>query len=133
VHHQPALSWFRRRGGQPWATTPFTESGFVRVSSNVSAIPAAVTPAEAMVLLERMREVFEHRFLSDDVPLVVGAYLDVERVGSYRQVTDAHLLAVARRHGATLATLDRGIAALAGGKDVALVPLGQSGSQATEP
>jgi uncharacterized protein len=95
----------------------------VRVSSNVSAIPAAVTPSEAVALLERMREVFEHRFLSDDVPLVVGAYLGVERVASYRHVTDAHLLAVARRHGASLATLDRGISALAGGKNVILVPL----------
>ena len=123
VHHRQALTWFRRRGGQPWATTPFTEAGFVRVSSNVSAIPAAVTPSEAVALLERMREVFEHRFLSDDVPLVVGAYLGVERVASYRHVTDAHLLAVARRHGASLATLDRGISALAGGKNVILVPL----------
>ena len=124
VHHQQALAWFRRRAGQPWATTPFTEAGFVRVSSNVSAIPAAVTPSEAITLLERMRNVFEHRFLSDDVPLVVGTYLGAARVASYRHITDAHLLAVARRHGATLATLDRGIAAFAGGPDVAVVPLG---------
>lgn len=82
VHHAPVQAWFRRRGGQPWATTPFTEAGFVRVSSNVSAIPAAVAPSEAMALLERMREVFEHRFLPDDVPLVVGAYLGADRVGS---------------------------------------------------
>jgi toxin-antitoxin system PIN domain toxin len=123
VHHQPALAWFARRGAQPWATTPFTEAGFVRVSSNVSVIPAAVTPTEAMALLERMREVFEHRFLIDDVPLVVGMYLGAGRVASYRHVTDAHLLAVARRHGASLATFDRGIAALAGGKDLVVVPL----------
>ncbi len=117
------MAWFRRRAGQPWATTPFTEAGFVRVSSNVAAIPAAATPSEAMALLERMREVFGHQFLSDDVPLVVGAYVGAERVGSYRHVTDAHLLAVARRHGASLATLDRGLAALAGGMDVVVVPL----------
>ena len=123
VHHEPALAWFRRRAGQPWATTPFTEAGFVRVSSNVSAIPAAVTPSEAIALLDRMREDSEHRFLLDDVPLVVGAHVDVERVASYRQVTDAHLLAVARRHGAKLATLDRGMSALAGGQDVMMVPL----------
>lgn len=95
----------------------------MRVSSNVSAIPAAVTPGEAIALLERMREIFEHRFLSDDIPLVVGTYLDAQRVASYRHVSDAHLVAVARRHGASLATLDRGIAALAGGADVVVVPL----------
>jgi uncharacterized protein len=92
------------------------------VSSNVSVIPAAVTPSEALALLERMREVFEHRFLSDDVPLVVGSYVRAERLASHRHVTDAHLLAVARRHGASLATFDRGIAALAGGEDVIVVP-----------
>ena len=29
---------------------------------------------------ERMREISGHQFLSDDVPLVVGAYLGAERV-----------------------------------------------------
>lgn len=123
VHHRQALAWFRRRRGQPWATTPFTEAGFVRVSSNTSAIPAAVTPTEALALLNRMREVAGHQFLADDVPLVVGAYLAPEQVATYRQVTDAHLLAVARRHGARLASLDRGVVALAGGDDLVLVPV----------
>lgn len=123
VHHVQALAWFRRRGGQPWATTPFTEAGFVRVSSNTSAIPAAVTPTEAIALLDRMREVAGHEFLADDVSLVVGAHLAPEHVATYRQITDAHLLAVARRHGARLATLDRGVAALARGADLVLVPV----------
>ena len=123
VHHTQALAWFRRRGGQPWATTPITEAGFVRVSSNASVIPAAVTPSEAVALLERMREVPGHLFLADDVQLVVGEHLAAERVSTYRQVTDAHLLALARRRGGRLATLDRGIPALAGGDDVELVPL----------
>ena len=70
-----------------------------------------------------MREVFDHQFLTDDVPRVVGAHLGTARVASYRHVSDAHLVAVARRHGASLVTLDRGIAALAGGADVIVVPL----------
>lgn len=123
VHHVQALAWFHRRRGQPWATTPFTEAGFVRVSSNTSAIPAAVSPTEALALLDRMREVAGHQFFADDIPLVVGAYLAPEQVATYRQVTDAHLLAVARRHGARLATIDRGVAALAGGDDLVLVPV----------
>lgn len=94
----------------------------MRVSSNASAIPTAVTPAEAMILLDRMREVLGHRFLADDISLVVGSYLAAERVATYGHVTDAHLLAVARHHGARLATLDRGVVGLAGGQDVVLVP-----------
>lgn len=86
-------------------------------------MPAAVTPSEAIALLERMREVVGHQFLADDVPLVVGAHVGATSIASHRHVTDAHLLAVARRHKVSLATLDRGIAALAGGADVTIVPL----------
>jgi uncharacterized protein len=123
VHHRQASAWFHGRGGRPWATTPFTEAGFVRVSSNATAIPTAVTPREALALLDRMREVPGHRFLADDVALVVGPHLGTERIATFRQITDAHLLALARRHGGSLATFDRGIASLGGGDDVDLVPL----------
>lgn len=122
VHHTPATTWFRRRAGQPWATTPMTEAGFVRVSSNTAAIPGAVTPTEALALLGQMSDVPGHHFLPDDVRGVVGEHLDAERISTHVHVTDAHLLAVARRHGAKLATFDRGLAALAGGDDVLLVP-----------
>jgi toxin-antitoxin system PIN domain toxin len=123
VHHAVAMRWFRSRGG-PWATTPVTESGFVRVSSNRSAIPTAVTPAEALDLLDRLRQWRGHVFLADDVEKVVGVGGETGSLVHHRQVTDAHLLAVARRHGARLASLDRGIRTLAGGTegDILLVP-----------
>lgn len=47
--------------------------------------------------------------------MVVGAHLASERMATYRQVTDAHLLALARRHGGRLATFDRGVSGLAEG------------------
>ena len=62
--------------------------------------------------------------MPDDVELVTGDdLLEPARIVSHRHVTDAHWLAVARRHGARLATLDRGVAALAGAEavDVELV------------
>ena len=127
VHHTSALRWFHQQRGRGWATTPVTECGFVRVSSNMSAIPDAVTPAEARSLLVRMRSVSGHVFLPDDVEVVVGddEYVVGERIVTHGLVTDAHLLSVARRHGAGFATLDRGVKAL-GGKsdgDVILVPV----------
>jgi predicted nucleic acid-binding protein len=73
-----------------------------------------------------MREVAGHTFLPDDIQLLTGKdQFDVMRVVSYRLVTGAHLLALARRHGARLATLDRGVKALAGrdAEDVVLVPV----------
>ena len=123
VHHAASQRWFRARGPEPWATTPVTESGFVRVSSNRSAIATAVPPSEALALLSRIRGVPGHVFFADDVEAVLGDHVDPLRVVTHAMVTDAHLLAVARRHSARLATLDRGLAALTGARcgDVVLV------------
>jgi toxin-antitoxin system PIN domain toxin len=126
VHHAAARAWFAARGGQPWATTPVTETGFVRVSANPSAIPTAVTPREAGFLLGQIRDVEGHVFLPDDVELVTGSeHALAGRLVGHRQVTDAHLLALARRHGARLATLDHALRAMAGqdASDVVLVPV----------
>jgi uncharacterized protein len=126
VYHSSARAWFLARDGELWATSPVTEAGFVRVSSNPSAIPTAVTPGEARTLLGQMRQVDGHVFLPDDVELVVGSERALAgRIVGHRQVTDAHLLALARRHGARLATLDRAVTALAGdgASGVVLVPV----------
>lgn len=130
VHHGAAQRWFGNRPARPWATTPVTECGFVRVSSNRSAIPSAVTPVEALSLLSRIRAVDGHVFLPDDLEGVLGeAGLDPGYLVGHRLVTDAHLLALARRHEARLVTFDRGVAGLAGRRsadDVFVLPAGDS-------
>lgn len=126
VHHRPARQWFHDRPSGLWATTPVTESGFVRVSSNRAAIPMAVTPPDALSLLATMRHLPNHVFLPDDLEQVLGkGHVPTGRVATHRLVTDAHLLALARRHGARLVTLDRGVTALAGpgAGDVVLIPV----------
>jgi uncharacterized protein len=73
-----------------------------------------------------MRHVEGHVFLPDDVELVVGSEpAPATRIVGHPQVTDAHLLALARRHGARLATLDRAVTVLAGddADTVVLVPV----------
>ena len=126
VHHGVALRWFRALEGS-WATTPATECGFVRVSCNRAAVGVPVRPEEAISLLARLSAFGAHMSLPDDVELVAGGAEEglVSRAAlvSYKQVADAHLLALARRHGARLATLDAGVLALAGSqaKDVVLV------------
>ena len=114
VHHRLAHGWFRAHRRHGWATCPLTESGFVRVSSNRRVLPGAVTPAEAIALLGRMRRVGGHVFWADDVSPADSTATPFARVAGYRQVTDAHLLALAIRRGGALATLDRGLAELAG-------------------
>jgi len=46
---------------------------------------------------------------------------DVPPVSGHRQVTDAHLVTLARRHGVGMVTFDAGLAALAGHRDVELL------------
>jgi predicted nucleic acid-binding protein len=86
-----------------------TEAGFVRVSSNARAIPDARSPAQAIALLMRMREVSGHVFWNDDVSPTDADAPAFGRLVGHRQVTDAHLLTLARKRGGTLATLDRGV------------------------
>lgn len=92
-----------------WATCPVTESGFVRVSSNARVIPDARSPAQAIHLLGRMRELPGHAFWSDDVSPLHDDAAPYGRAVGCRQITDAHLLTLAMRRNGRLATFDRGI------------------------
>ncbi|MGH7339207.1 MAG: TA system VapC family ribonuclease toxin [Candidatus Rokuibacteriota bacterium] len=112
VHHGPALAWFERRAAEGWATCPLTQSGFVRVSSNPRVLPAAKTPEEAIRLLRRIVALPGHEFWADDVAIADGGTVDAGRIRVHSQVTDAHLLALARRRGGRLATFDRAVGAL---------------------
>ncbi len=118
VHHVAARRWFLDRSAGGWATCPMTEAGFVRVSANPSVLPSAVVIADARRVLLALREIGDHRFLVDDVS---STDADLPPAQGHRQVTDAHLLALARRRETPLVTFDAGIAALAGGRGVELL------------
>lgn len=116
VHHARAIRWFGGVHHDGWATCPATEAGFVRVSSNTRIIADARPPAEVLALLGKMRRVPGHQFWSDDVSPAEDEAGFFARVVGYRQVTDAWLLTLAHRREGRLATFDRGIADLAGGR-----------------
>lgn len=115
VHHAAARRWFARSGRRRWATTPGTEFGFVRVSSNPAAVGDALSPAEALSVLDEIRSRPGHESWVDDVSPTDRRWVDPTRLAGYRQISDAHLLALARRHQGRLATLDHGLVDLAGG------------------
>jgi len=118
VHHAAIRAWFTANSTNGWATCPITESGFVRVSSNPKVLPSAIGVEAARAVLVTLRAAEGHRFLSDDVSLADD---DVPQIAGYRQVTDAHLLTLARRRGERLVTFDAGLRALAAGNDVELL------------
>lgn len=117
VHHRAAVRWFADSRDQGWATCPVTESGFIRVSSNRRVIAEARAVPEAAAALRALRGVGTHRFWVDDVSLATSGSVRLEEVQGYRQVTDVHLLALARRHSGKVVTFDAGLVAL-GGRDV---------------
>ena len=118
VHHTRMREWFALHGKSGWATCPVSESGFVRVSSNPKVLPSPIGVTAARQVLAALRAVGSHRFLADDVSLTDP---DVPELVVYRQVTDAHLLTLARRRGVLLVTFDTATATLAGGDGVELL------------
>jgi len=113
VHHAAAHRWFADLDG--WATTPITELGFVRVSCNAQVLSEAVRPGAALAMLGRMRRAGGHTFWSDDIVLSEDDSGLTARIVGYRQLTDAHLILLARARGGSVATFDRGMAQLVAG------------------
>jgi uncharacterized protein len=110
--------WFAAHGDDGWATCPVTESGFVRVSANPAVLPSPITVQAAREVLSGLRRAGAHRFVANDVSL---SDHDVPHVSRHRDVTDAMLLTLARRHAMRLITFDAGILRLAGGDGVELL------------
>jgi toxin-antitoxin system PIN domain toxin len=105
VHHAPVSGWYASSGG-PIATCPITEGTLVRFLLRAGFdAPSALGVLRAITVVER------HRFWPDDVAL---ASVSMRGVIGHRQVTDAYLAGLARRHGGRVLTLDRGFAALHG-------------------
>jgi toxin-antitoxin system PIN domain toxin len=113
-HHGVAHRWFSGRADAPWATCSLTQLGFVRIVSNPAFSRDALSPMEALALLGENLAHPTHEFWTDSLqvpPAVKGIEARLQR---YKQLTDAYLLALARRRKGVLATFDRGLRTLAG-------------------
>ena len=81
-------------------------------------------PEEALTVLDEIRARPGHQLWADDVSPTDRRFVDRTRLVGHRQASNAHLLALARRHQGR-ATLDRGLLDLAGSDAtrIAVVPL----------
>jgi uncharacterized protein len=120
VHHAAIRSWFSRNSKKGWGTCPITEDGFVRVSSNPKVLPSPIGVETARSVLSMLRAVDGHHFLADDVSITDA---DVPQMFGHRQITDAHLLVLARRRGFRLLTFDTALVKLAENQDVELLSI----------
>ena len=110
VHHEAATSWFSEVRRDGWATCAVTEIGFVRVSCIPSVVDRKVTASEAVDTLARLCREETHSFWSMNQSVTELPSEILARIQGYRQITDAALVELARRHRGRLATLDAGLA-----------------------
>jgi toxin-antitoxin system PIN domain toxin len=90
----------------PFATCPITQTGFVRVLAQINPTLALT---DGVAVLASLCAHPKHQFIADDVNALD---LPWKSICGHRQVTDAYLAALARRHGAKLATFDRALSAV---------------------
>jgi predicted nucleic acid-binding protein len=81
------------------------------VSANPKIIAAAVAIEVAVDVLRQMVADPRHVFWPDDVPFTDGQFVAHGAIQGHRQVTDAYLVGLSRRHGGVLATLDAALPA----------------------
>ncbi len=105
--HSDAHDFFEGQKGKPWATTPLTIDGFVRVISNPAYPTVDATPAQAAAHLRKLCTADKHQFWPDAVSLLDETILRTQFLEGHRQITDARLLALAVRNEGSLATFDR--------------------------
>lgn len=113
VAHTKTQAWFVESGKSGWVTSPGTESGFIRLSSNPVVVSEVVTPNGCAVVLESLKKVGNYQFVADAVPLSEEMARSEVALTGHRQVSDAHLALVAQMHNCVFATLDSGAAELA--------------------
>ena len=95
----------RKRARSPRRASPACNPGRSRV-------PTGVASHRRSGRTSCSREAPNAEFWKDDVSIAQADEIDAERIRGYRQVMDAHLLALARRHDGRLATFDRKIVEL---------------------
>jgi uncharacterized protein len=105
--NERAAAWFLK--GRRFATCPITQGALFRFHLRVGV---EATPESAKLLLESISSLDRHEFWPDDV-----SYLDMTSTGivGYKQVTDAYLVLLARKHGGSVATMDEALAAVHAG------------------
>lgn len=107
VHHRYAQEWFAKV--RRFATTPITETGFLRLALNPSVMGSQTSSDAALASLRSLRADRRATFLADNATLA-EAVIPVTALTGHRQVTDLHLVNLAVAHSARLVTFDRRIA-----------------------
>jgi uncharacterized protein len=111
VHHAAAHRWAEHASDAEWMTSPIVQNGVLRISGQPAYSATPGTRARVRRALEALCAHRRHRFCPDDIAILDAGHLARPEALASSRVTDLYLLALARRHGARLATFDRRIPA----------------------
>lgn len=100
--HERAVRWLEQT--PTFATTPVTEAGFVRLMLNPAIFGPDASARKATEMLTRLKTQPHALFVPDLSPVDTSAFLYA--LSGPKQVTDLHLLDVARSRAARLVTFD---------------------------
>jgi predicted nucleic acid-binding protein len=101
-HHVVMRSWLKDNKGQKLRIAPLVSTGCLRVLMTISG---ERKPAGLISAIRAFRDFYSVEMIDDDIELEqLGKWI----VGA-KQVTDAHLLAIATKNGLKLVTFDRKI------------------------
>lgn len=106
VHHAHATQWLGENIRHGWASCPLTQNGCIRILSQPN-YPNSVPAVQAAARLREAVRTVHHEFWADDQSLLDDDRFDWTHLLGPRQLTDAHLLALAVRHKGRFVTLDR--------------------------
>lgn len=112
VSHKKALGWLATHASLGWATCPLTQAGFVRVVSNPAFSPNALSPRDALALLQSNLTHTGHTFWADAPSLAEAVEPFSKQISGHQQINDAYLLGLAIHKGGKIATMDRAILGL---------------------
>jgi toxin-antitoxin system PIN domain toxin len=91
------------------ATCPLTENGVFRILSMPSYFLGRLTFQQIRETLQLVCAQVDHEFWPDDLSLRTDDVLEWSRMTGHNQITDAYLLALAVKHGGSLASFDQKI------------------------
>jgi uncharacterized protein len=117
--HTRAQRWFARNAHEGWATCVMTQAGFVRIVSNPAFSQRAVSPSDALEVLEGSLRHRAHRFWTEDIAFAEAVAPFKRQLIGHQQLTDAYLLGLAIHKKGRLATLDPNLASLLADQDAA--------------
>jgi toxin-antitoxin system PIN domain toxin len=118
VAHEDAHRWFQSTGHLSWATCPITENGVIRILSNPKYPNSPGSPAVVAQIVGKLHALSGHHFWSDDISLVGSSNIDTAKILTSAQVTDSYLLGLASARDGKLATFDRKLSIVRGGKPI---------------